>query len=155
METENLHHELRAALLSARPIGNASLDALADAVFPLVQKLAAERDAHVRTLDHMLTELHATLGGDPADASLAAFPDMLEAVENLREQAETRERRERRDLVAARHELDEVRACAWALLDEAWSHTDPALGWSAWPPEYGALAEAVNYDAEKEDIPER
>lgn len=73
--------------LSMAPV---SIRAAAAAVLEVrdveLARLRAERDAHVHTLDHVLGELHAALGGRAADASLAALPDVLERVTRLREE---------------------------------------------------------------------
>lgn len=70
-----------------------------------VTRLRAERDAHVHTLDHVLEQLHVTVGGLPEDASLATFPDALEQVEHLRaELAEaTADREEQQERAAHNH----------------------------------------------------
>jgi hypothetical protein len=66
----------------------------------------------------------------------------------LRAEAERDELRESRFRGA--EEAAHVEAAAKALLDEAWSTTDPTLGWSAWPVEYGALAESSGWRAPSE-----
>ena len=45
--------------------------------------VVSERDAHARTLDHALVQLHEALGWRPEDASLATLPDALEQVGHL------------------------------------------------------------------------
>jgi hypothetical protein len=105
----------------------ASGDEMIDAIDGLLVELAEtqrERDAHVHTLDHVLGELHAAVGGDADAATLATFPDALEAIRELRwlhaeavwlwKRAEADEAAEHARVASLESELDEARAVAGA-----------------------------------------